>query len=268
MVKVGYWLNRQSVWQFKMRAIVFIFLLLFLSCAEYFFPYRARVLRRIERWPGNLIIIILDSVLLKILFPLGIMGIAKWAENSHWGLFNNIEGPRILFYILSFVFLDGAIYAQHVLSHKWNFFWRFHRVHHSDLDLDMTSALRFHPIEILFSTIYKIGLVLIFGIPSEVVIAFEIVLNGMAMFNHSNFAIPHKIEKILRLFFVTPQMHIIHHSIEKNESDANYGFNFSCWDFLFKTYIPRFLSSGIIGQKKFNRKEDQKISSLLIQPFN
>lgn len=234
---------------------------------EFFYSYRTRNLSRFERWPTNLMIILVDVILLKIFFPMGIVGVAEWAKLKNFGLFNFLNLNHAFFAVFSFILLDLGIYLQHVYSHKWNLLWRFHRVHHSDLDLDVTSALRFHPVEILYSALYKILIILLFGISPEVVLIFEIVLNAMAMFNHSNLYIPEKLETFFRVIFVTPQMHIIHHSVEKIETDSNYGFNFSCWDFLFKTYNQVFLSAGEIGQKNLSSRKKQRFLRLMLQPW-
>ena len=169
--------------------------------------------------------------------------------------------------ILGLIIFDLAIYLQHILVHKVDFLWCFHRVHHTDVDLDLTSALRFHPVEILFSLMYKILIILIFGLSVETVLIFEILLNFMAMFNHANIAIHPRCERVLRYFVVTPQMHIIHHSVERGESDRNYGFNLSIWDRLFKTYQKAFDSNQLIGQETNRAIADQALIKLLIQPF-
>ena len=251
----------------NLRVLVFSFLFCSLLVAEVFFPYRNRVLLRMQRWPGNLLLILIDSFLLKLILPAGLFIVSAWASDHKIGFLNYFELQGIVAYILSFIFLDMMIYFQHVFSHKWNFLWRFHGVHHSDLDLDVTSGLRFHPIEILYSLVFKISLILFLGIDKNVILVFEIVLNSMAMFSHSNLNLPTRLEKKLRYFFVTPQMHIIHHSVLESESDTNFSFNFSIWDFLFKTYSERFKSVGRIGYLKFSKPEDQKIYQLLIQPF-
>lgn len=250
-----------------LRLYIFFFVAISLGLLEFFYSYRERRFSRFKRWPSNLVIGLIDIVVLRVMFPLGFIGVAEWGKINHIGLLYFLNLNSISSSILGFILLDLAIYFQHVYSHKWTFFWRFHRVHHTDLDLDVTTAVRFHPIEILYSGVLKILLILLFGISPEVVLFFEIVLSSMAMFNHSNLYIPDKLEKILRLFFVTPQMHIVHHSVERFETDTNYGFNFSCWDFIFKTYRAAFSSSGKIGQTGFENIEEQGAVKLLIQPL-
>lgn len=251
----------------SLRLTIFISTAVCLGVLERFYSYRTRSVLRFQRWPSNLTIGLIDIVTIRIIFPLGLVGVAGWGKVNHVGLFNYFNFNDIFSSILGFLILDLAIYFQHVYSHKWKFLWRFHRVHHTDLDLDLTTAIRFHPIEILFSAMFKILLVFLFGISPEVILFFEIVLSSMAMFNHSNLFIPHKLEKKLRLFFVTPQMHIVHHSVERFESDTNFGFNFSCWDFIFRTYRDVFSSSGRIGQKGYEDIDSQGVAQLLIQPI-
>lgn len=251
----------------KIRTLLFLLVAVTLITLEYSIPYRKRELSRLERWPSNIVMVIIDTLLIRICFPLGLAGVASWAAVHHFGIFNFFSINNTVSAILTFVVLDLAIYLQHVYSHKWIMLWRFHKVHHVDTDLDLTTALRFHPVEIFYSYILKMFIVLIFGANPTGILIFEIVLNSMAMFNHANFHIPKNLESKLRLFVVTPQMHIIHHSVEKNESDKNFGFNFTIWDFLFKTYQESFISKGIIGQIGFNKAQDQKLLRLLTQPF-
>ena len=241
-------------------------LVIFASC-EFFLSYRQRTYKRVQRWWGNLGLAICPSLLLKLLLPGGLMVLADRVSGNHIGLFNHFEFSGALSLILGLIIFDLAIYLQHVLVHKVPLLWRFHRVHHSDVDLDVTSALRFHPVEILFSLSYKILIIIMFGLSAETILIFEILLNFMAMFNHSNMAIHPRLEGLLRGVIVTPQMHIIHHSIDRNESDLNYGFNLSIWDRLFKTYQKSFKSEGVIGQETDRKISDQVLIKLLIQPF-
>ena len=232
------------------------------------FAYRKRELSRLERWPSNILLVAIATIFIKLASPLGLIGIASWVSTNGLGIFNILKVNNVASGVFTFLFMDFAIYVQHYYSHKWRFLWIFHRVHHTDQDLDVTSGLRFHPIEIGLSYIYKILIILFLGASPEMVMIFEITLNGMAMLNHSNVYIPKALEKKLRIFLVTPQMHIIHHSVVKNESDKNFGFNLSIWDYLFKTYQKAFKSSGTIGQIEYNVPGQQGIWSLLIQPFS
>ena len=251
-------------WRFIIFAINAI-LLVFLE-AKY--PYRKKVLTAMDRWPGNLGLIAFDNLLLKFFLPLGLVGFCQNVQEQNYGILNAFKINNVLAGILTFILLDLAIYFQHVISHKWNFFWNFHQVHHSDTDLDVTSGLRFHPGEILISTLYKMLIILFVGISPTVFIIFEIVLNSVAMFNHANIYIPPKLERVLRKMIVTPQMHIIHHSVDKIDSDKNFGFNLSIWDRLFKTYTQSFSGNDQIGQVGLEKAEDQQFFKLLIQPIS
>lgn len=215
-----------------------IFLSLFIAFAiiEAAIPRKQRHLGRGWRWITNWSLVLIDSLVLRLLVPLAAIGVAIWAENTQFGLSYWLNSPYWLSFLGCFFLLDLAIYFQHVLSHKIPLLWRFHKVHHSDIDLDVSSALRFHPIEIVLSMLYKMGLVALLGVPVLTVLWFEIVLNGAAMFNHANINLPPWLDKALRRIIVTPDMHRVHHSIYSEESNKNYGFNFVFWDRLFKTY--------------------------------
>lgn len=249
------------------RPLIFALCLLTIGFLETSFEYRKRVLKRSERWPSNIGIIFLGTFLVKMIFPMGAVGVAYWCETHNIGIFNWIKLSYIPSVLLTIIFLDLVIYYQHVLTHKIPFLWKFHQVHHSDRDLDITSALRFHPVEIIFSMMLKTIVISFIGANAKGVMVFELILSSMAIFNHANFFIHPRIEKLLRIVFVTPQMHIIHHSEERFESDTNYGFNFSFWDRIFKTYTDSWKSEGVIGQRMFQREKDQEFLSLLKQPF-
>lgn len=198
------------------------------------------------RWSNNLGLVVLNSVVLRFIFPAAAVGVVIWAKENGWGLFNYIDLNLVLATILSVVILDLAIYLQHILVHAVPVLWRFHKVHHADMDIDVTTGARFHTLEIIFSMLIKFAIILLIGPPVVAVIIFEVVLNGMAMFNHGNINISKKLDTLLRWFVVTPDMHRVHHSIEEDETNSNFGFNLSCWDRLFGTYReqPR---SGHIG---------------------
>lgn len=249
------------------RVGFFTFGLLMFSVLEIFLEYRPRRQKRLSRWPANISMIFVGSLLVKVVMPAGLVVVAGYAQSNNFGLLNLVSLPGIASIFISITLLDLLIYTQHILSHKINFLWKFHRVHHADVDLDATSALRFHPVEILLSTVYKAFFVLLFGFSYQAIIIFEVLLNFMAMFNHANIRLPKKLEKIMRLLFVTPQMHIIHHSVLQKESDTNYGFNFSIWDRVFKTYTPRFKSKGEIGQEYYQSDREHKLLPLLVLPF-
>lgn len=249
------------------RIFIFVGGLLVFSCLEFFFEYRERTHSRKVRWVSNFSMIFLGSICVKVLLPSGLAVVSLFAQEKGIGLFNLISLNETLVLVLSVILLDFLIYFQHVLSHKINFLWRFHRVHHADVDLDTTSALRFHPIEILFSIGYKAFLVIVFGFSIEAIFLFEIILNFTAMFNHSNIGLPKSIEKILRLVIVTPQMHIVHHSVHQSESDMNYGFNLSIWDRIFRTYKHSLDGGSEIGQRYYRSAKEHKLMALLALPF-
>ena len=222
----------ETVW----RLSVFASALILFSLLEALFPRRRRNLPRQGRWLTHLGITVIDSLVVRILGPLTAIAVAIWAANKGIGLFNLTQWPLWVEIVLAFILLDCAIYWQHVISHRVPFFWRFHKVHHTDRDLDASSAVRFHPVEILLSMLYKCGVVLIIGPAALAVLIFEIVLNASAIFNHANLKLPLGVDKILRLFIVTPDMHRVHHSVIETETNRNFGFNLSVWDRLFRSY--------------------------------
>ena len=215
---------------------VFAGALVLFSVLEALFPRRERVHNRIRRWFTNLGLVISGSLSLMILGPIIAVSVAAWAALSGWGLFNLLNGPIWLEFLIAFILLDLSIWYQHVLFHKIPILWRLHSVHHADRDLDASSGIRFHPLEFLVSMLYKCGIVLLLGPSVVAVIVFEIALNATAIFSHANMKLPVKLDRILRKVIVTPDMHRVHHSIIFSESQKNYGFNFSIWDRLFKTY--------------------------------
>lgn len=223
----------------QIRLGIFIGLFLILAMTELFVPRRELEHVKAKRWLTNWIIVIIDSLVLRLIFTGAAVGIALWAEAKGYGLFNVVNLPTTAAVIISFIVLDFAIWFSHWASHKVPLLWAVHRMHHSDVDIDVSTAIRFHPIEIVLSMVWKMLIVVILGAPAIAVLVFEIVLNGTAMFNHSNIKLPLGIDRILRLFVVTPDMHRVHHSIVHNETDSNYGFNLAIWDRLFGTYIDQ-----------------------------
>lgn len=219
-----------------LRLSIFAGALILFSALEAMFPRRKRNLPRQGRWLTHLGITVIDSFAVRLLGPLTAIAVSIWAAKKGIGLFNFIELALWIEITLAFILLDFAIYFQHVISHHVPFFWRFHKVHHTDRDLDASSAIRFHPIEIMLSMLYKCGLVLLMGPAALAVLIFEIVLNASAIFNHANLKLPLRLDKFLRTIIVTPDMHRVHHSIIEGETNSNYGFNFSIWDRLCRTY--------------------------------
>lgn len=189
-----------------------------------------------RRWLNNLELVVFNTALLRLIFPLAAVGVAASAELNGWGLFNRIEAPAWLALSASVIILDAAIYLQHVMFHAVPLFWRLHRVHHADLDFDVTTGSRFHPVEILLSMLIKFAVIVLLGPPIVAVVVFEVLLNATAMFNHSNVHLPAVLDALLRWLIVTPDMHRVHHSHLGHETNSNFGFNLSVWDRLFGTY--------------------------------
>ena len=212
------------------RLSVFLGVLCLCAIIEAVLPRKHRVHKRSQRWIVNIGLIIVDSVTVRLMGQLTALSAAVYASAQGWGLFNTIQLPLWLEIVLAILLLDMAIYVQHVASHKLPILWRFHRVHHADRDIDVTTGTRFHPIEIVFSMIYKCLVVILFGPAALAVVLFEIILNASAMFNHANIKLPLTIDRYVRLLIVTPDMHRVHHSVIPQETDSNYGFFLSVWD--------------------------------------
>lgn len=224
------------------RLSVFLGLFALFALAETFAPRRVRVQPRTRRWVTNWSITIVNTLILRALtvgLPLLAVGAAIDASSNGWGIFNNVGWPLWLEFLLAVLIFDLAIWFQHLITHKIPLLWRLHRVHHADRDMDVTTAIRFHPVEIALSMFLKIGLVYLLGPAAWAVIVFEILLNGTAMFNHANIRLPLPVDRLLRLVLVTPDMHRVHHSVHRSEHDSNYGFALSIWDRMFGTYTPQ-----------------------------
>lgn len=233
-------------------------------------PRRKLTQTRWRRWPGNIGIAALNTLVLRLVAPGAAVGIALWAEQAGIGLFNILARPDWLATLASFLALDLLIYGQHVTFHKVGPLWRLHRMHHADLDIDATTGARFHPVEILLSLGIKAGAVLLLGAPALAVLLFEIVLNATSMFNHANVALPAPIDRLLRLVLVTPDMHRVHHSWHREETDSNFGFNFSWWDRLFRTYRPQPRDGHLamtIGLPAFRDPGQLRLDRMLLQPL-
>ncbi|MCR4347781.1 MAG: sterol desaturase family protein [Sulfuricaulis sp.] len=218
------------------RLSFFLGILAAMAGWEFLAPRRALILARPARWTANLGIVFLNSVILRLIFPAGAVGVAVFAASEGWGLFNHFTVPYVVAVVLSVVALDFAIYLQHVMFHAVPALWRLHRMHHADLDFDVTTGARFHPIEIVLSVLIKFAVIVVLGAPVLAVIVFEVLLNATAMFNHSNVRLPLALDRVLRLLVVTPDMHRVHHSIHAHETNSNFGFNLPWWDRLFGTY--------------------------------
>lgn len=222
--------------EITIRLAFFIGVLVVMALWEILAPRRVLTTSKSWRWTSNLGIVFLNSFLLRLLFPAAAVGMAVFTSQQGWGLFNRFEAPIGFVIVASVVLLDMAIYLQHVMFHAVPAFWRLHRMHHADLDFDVTTGVRFHPIEIILSMIIKFAVIAALGPPIVAVIVFEVLLNATSLFNHSNVRLPAKFDHALRLFVVTPDMHRVHHSIEDHETNSNFGFNLPWWDRLFGTY--------------------------------
>jgi sterol desaturase/sphingolipid hydroxylase (fatty acid hydroxylase superfamily) len=219
-----------------LRLGAFLGIFALMAVWEVLAPRRRLSQARTSRWLNNVALVALNTVLLRILFPTAAVGIAGTAAASHWGMLNRVELAPAVAVVISLVVLDAAIYLQHVMFHAVPLFWRLHRVHHADLDIDVTTGARFHPIEIVLSMLIKFAVIVLLGPPLLAVLLFEILLNAMAMFNHGNVRLPLPLDRLLRWLIVTPDMHRVHHSRLAHETNSNFGFNLSCWDRLFGTY--------------------------------
>jgi len=233
-------------------------------------PRRRQTIGRIKRWPSNLGIVVLDTLLVRLIFPTAAVGVALLAELHGWGLFHVLGAPVWLAIVASVLLLDLAIYLQHVLFHAVPVLWRLHRMHHADLEFDVTTGARFHPLEILLSMVIKLGIVAALGAPAVAVLIFEVLLNATSMFNHGNVTLPQRFDRVLRWIVVTPEMHRVHHSILPRETNSNFGFNLPWWDRLFGTYRvqPAAGHEGMtIGIEQFRDPRELRLDRMLLQPF-
>lgn len=233
-------------------------------------PRRRRTVSRWTRWPGNLGVVVLNTLALRFTLPLAAVGLAALAEERGWGLLNNVGIPIWAKIVIAFLLLDLAIYLQHVMFHAVPTLWRLHRMHHADLDFDVTTGARFHPIEILLSMGLKLAVVAALGAPPVAVLVFEIVLNATSMFNHANLRLPARVDRVLRWIVVTPDMHRVHHSIVVDETNSNFGFNLPWWDRLLGTYRaqPAAGHEGMtIGLDIFRDPRQLRLDRMLVQPL-
>ncbi len=234
-------------------------------------PRRARALTRRVRWPSNLGIVAFNTVLLRLVVPTTAVGLALLSQEQSWGLFNNLAIPFWLSIGLSVLLLDLAIYLQHVMFHAVPALWRLHRMHHADLDFDVTTGARFHPIEIVLSMGIKLAVIVVLGAPAIAVLIFEVALNATSMFNHGNVRIAPRVDGLLRLLVVTPDMHRVHHSVLPDETNSNFGFNLPWWDRLLGTYRAQPVAGHdgmTIGIEQFRTSRDQWLDRMLAQPFH
>ncbi|UCH80104.1 MAG: sterol desaturase family protein [Nitrospiraceae bacterium] len=258
----------ENVGYIRLGCFVGIFVIMALW--EVLAPKRKLTTSKSMRWFSNLSITILNTVLLRWIFPVLAIGMAYVAEEKGLGVLNRIEIPEIMSVLIAVLVLDFIIYGQHYAFHVLYHPWKLHMMHHTDMDLDVTSGARFHPIEILLSMCIKVSVVMIIGAPPLAVLTFEVLLNATAMFNHSNVNIPAAVDRILRLFVVTPDMHRVHHSVIINETNSNFGFNFPWWDRIFGTYHEQPVKGHFdmkIGLANFRNPEELGFLRLLAIPF-
>jgi sterol desaturase/sphingolipid hydroxylase (fatty acid hydroxylase superfamily) len=241
-----------------------------LAVCELVLPRRALTESKAVRWYSNIGIAAFNSIIVSVVFPLMPLTLAVIATDRGWGIFNLYDVAPELSIIISVIILDLAIYIQHILVHAVPVLWRFHRMHHADQDFDVTTGVRFHPVEIVFSILIKMAVIVLVGIPFVAVLIFEVLLNATSMFNHANIKLPMGFESFIRKFLVTPDMHRVHHSVLPSETNANFGFNLPWWDHLFGTYQaqPRYGHEKMdIGIEIFRSQHDLHFHRMLVQPF-
>ena len=234
-------------------------------------PRRVLTVSKTLRWTSNLGLVVLNTVLLRLIFPLAGVGLAAFCAKNGWGILNHFPVPFWVAVPLAVIALDFVIWLQHVMVHAVPLLWRLHRVHHADLDYDVTTGARFHPLEIVLSMLIKLATIVVLGPPVVAVVIFEVLLNATAMFNHGNIGLPARLDRILRWVVVTPDMHRVHHSIEDDETNSNFGFNLPWWDRLFGTYRdqPRAGQTGMtIGiHDHGDPREVSRLDGMLLLPF-
>ncbi|MCP4669352.1 MAG: sterol desaturase family protein [Deltaproteobacteria bacterium] len=252
------------------RLAFFIGIFVVVAIVELIVPRRPLTTSKATRWFGNIGIIFINTVLVRLLFSSGAVGVAIWVEGQGWGMLNRVELPFWLEVVLSIALLDFIIYLQHVMFHAVPLLWRLHMMHHADMDYDVTTGTRFHPVEILISMLIKTSAIMLLGAPALGVVIFEILLNGTAMFNHGNFFIHLGTDRVLRWFVVTPDMHRVHHSVFPSEANSNFGFNLPWWDRLMGTYRARPMRGHdgmTIGLNQFRDPSRLTLPWMLALPF-
>lgn len=252
------------------RMSVFLSVLLLMLILEAVFPRKQRVLARGSRWLTNLALVVIDSIALRLLVPVAALSVAADVTQQGWGLLSWLELPVWLKCVIAIALLDMFIYWQHVASHRFAILWRFHKIHHADRDIDTSTGVRFHPIEIVLSMLYKFVCIAIIGAPVIAVFLFEIILNASAMFNHSNVRLPIKLDHYLRYFLVTPDFHRVHHSVVQKETNSNYGFFLPVWDRLFGSYTAQPLAGHdqmLIGLSEYQTNKPANLLWCLKRPF-
>lgn len=268
MNTVAQWISHHEL---AVRLSSFFAIFTIMAVWEVFSPRRALTTSKLWRWINNIGLVFLNSFILRLLFPTAAVGVAYIAQTNQWGLFNVYDLPLALSVIGTIIIMDMVIYLQHVMVHSIPLLWRLHRVHHADIDYDLTTGSRFHPVEIILSMLIKFATIVLLGPPIIGVILFEIILNASAMFNHANVKLPIKLDAILRFFIVTPDMHRVHHSVEDDETNSNFGFFLPWWDRSFGTYRaqPRAGHEQMsIGIHHFrDPKQVDRLLGMLMLPF-
>jgi sterol desaturase/sphingolipid hydroxylase (fatty acid hydroxylase superfamily) len=257
-----------------LRLAAFVAVFALMALLELIIPKRRLVADKARRWATNLAIITVDSLLVRLMgslaIPIAAVAAAFYAEKNGIGLFNLLDAPGWLEALFAILALDFALWLKHIASHKISVLWRLHQMHHADPDIDVTTAIRFHPIEIALSMLWKIAWVLALGASPLAVFLFEVILNGTAMFNHANVALPARLDALLRAVIVTPDMHRVHHSVLCREHDSNYGFNLSLWDRVFGTYTDQPAlghQDMTIGLAAYQSNAPTKLLFSLLLPF-
>lgn len=252
------------------RIAMLLGVLAMMATWEWVAPRRALSVSKAYRWSNNFGVIALGTLLTRLVVPAGAVGLAVFVESQGWGLLQVVNLPLWLTVLIAIVVLDFTIWAQHVMFHAIPTLWRLHRMHHADLDIDVTTGLRFHPLEILLSFGIKATVIVALGVPAVAVLLFEIILSSLAMFNHSNVRMPLVVDRVLRLLIVTPDFHRVHHSWYPHETNSNFGFNLSLWDRIMGTYRaqPDDGHEGMtIGINQFRDPKWERLDKMLIQPF-
>ncbi len=253
-----------------LRMSAFLVVLTVMAIWEVASPKRRIDIPRLLRWTNNLALVVLDSLVVRVAFPLLAVGVAVIAQENGWGLLNLFDFPSWLAVLAAILLLDLAIFGQHIAFHMVPALWRLHRMHHSDQEFDVTTGLRFHPIEIMLSMAIKMAVVLTIGAPPVAVLIFEVILSATSLFNHSNVRLPKTVDRLVRLVLVTPDMHRVHHSVHPDETNSNYGFSVPWWDRLFGTYIAQPRDGHLdmkIGINAFRERSDLRIDKMLVQPL-
>jgi sterol desaturase/sphingolipid hydroxylase (fatty acid hydroxylase superfamily) len=256
--------------QLIIRLSSFFGILLFMAIWEMIAPRRRLHTSKAFRWTNNLLLTTLNSIIARFLFPLSAAALAIVVEERGWGVMGYLRVSSFIAGLISIVFLDFIIYLQHFIFHKVTLFWYLHGMHHTDLDIDVTTGARFHPVEIVLSVLIKMGVILVIGVPAWSFIVFEVILNATSMFNHSNVFINTSIDKLLRIVLVTPDMHRVHHSVIIREHDSNFSFNFSWWDRFFGTYQSQPKEGHdnmVIGLANFRDLKGLSLPRLIALPF-